>query len=212
MLVATDLTKTFPGPDGPVPVLRGLSLTVEAGAFVAVRGPSGCGKSTLLLILGGMLRPDAGRVTVAGQDLYALSASARGDLRARAIGMVFQRFHQLPYLDVRDNVLLPACAGPLVDPGRADLLIERFGLTHRRHHRPDRLSTGERQRTALARALLHQPGLILADEPTGNLDPDNARLVVAALREAAGAGAAVVLVTHDPVIAAAADRVVELGR
>ena len=212
MLVASDVTKSFAGPDGPVPVLRGLSLTVEAGSFVAVRGPSGCGKSTLLLILGGMLRPDAGRVTVAGKDVYALSASARGALRATSIGMVFQRFHLLPYLDVQGNVLLPECAAALADPGRADQLIERFGLSHRRHHRPDRLSTGERQRTALARALLHQPGLILADEPTGNLDPDNGRLVVGALREAASAGAAVVLVTHDPAVAGAADRVVELGR
>ena len=179
---------------------------------MAVRGPSGCGKTTLLLTAGGLLRPDAGKVAVNGQELYALGDEARARIRAANIGFVFQQFHLVPYLSVRDNVLSAALALPLADAGkRAEQLLDELGLAHRSHHVPAELSTGERQRTALARALLHQPRLLLADEPTGNLDADNGRLVLAKLAEHAHAGGAVLLVTHDADAAAQSHRVVTFG-
>ena len=212
ILQAEGVTKVFPGPGGTVPVINHLSLSVAAGEFVAVRGSSGCGKSTLLLMLGAMLRPDHGRVRVCGEDVYALSGRDRAALRAARIGFVFQRFHLVPYLDALDNLLLPSMALPVLKEteNRAVELLERFGLTHRSRHRPDQLSIGERQRLALARALLNRPSVLLADEPTGNLDPDNAGIVVEALTGFAQAGGAVLLVTHDPVMAAASDRIVLL--
>ncbi len=194
-----------------VAALRGISLAVDAGAFVALQGPSGCGKTTLLLIAGGLLAPDAGTVRVAGTDLYALSPEGRARHRAATIGFVFQQFHLVPYLSVRENVLAPAMAAPVPDAAtRADALIGRFGLGHRARHVPAALSTGERQRTALARALLLQPKLILADEPTGNLDEANAKAVLDALAEFARNGGAVLMVTHDADVAARAGRVVRM--
>lgn len=211
-LAITNLVKTYAGPRGPVRALSGLSLTVAAGEFVAVQGPSGCGKSTLVLAAGGLLRPDAGVVRVAGQDPYALSSEARAAFRAEHIGFVFQQFHLVPYLSVRDNVLAPALARPRQTVReRADALIARLGLRDRAHHLPEQVSVGERQRTALARALLNQPGLILADEPTGNLDRDNAERVLDELATYAQGGGAVLLVTHDAAAAARAVRVVRMA-
>ena len=162
-------------------------------------------------IAGGLLRPDTGAVTVAGAEPYTLSPEQRSRFRVQNVGFVFQQFHLVPYLSVRENILSPVLAwwkGGLHE--RADQLIERFGLGPRRDHRPGELSTGERQRTALARALLHQPKVILADEPTGNLDAPNADLVLRTLRECADEGAAVLLVTHDSSAADRADRVVPM--
>jgi len=213
MIRLKDLSKSFHGPEGPVRALEGVSLTVGTGEFVAVQGPSGSGKTTLLLITGGLLAPDSGQVQVAGQEPYGLSADRRARFRAETIGFVFQQFHLIPYLNVRDNILAPTLAGGPADGQthrRADELIERFGLTGRAKHTPAGLSTGERQRTALARALLNDPKLLLADEPTGNLDHDNAKTVLGYMAEFAQAGGAVLLVTHHPEASAAAQRTVRL--
>lgn len=213
LLQLTQIAKTYrAGQPGEVRALPPLSLDLAAGEFAAVQGPSGCGKTTLLLIAGGLLAPTAGRVTLAGEDPYALSPERRAEFRARHLGFVFQQFHLVPYLSVFENVLAPALATTLPDArARAEELMARFGLQARRHHVPGELSTGERQRTALARALLNRPRLLLADEPTGNLDGENAAIVLAHLREFAQAGGAVLLVTHEDAAAARADRIVRLA-
>ena len=203
--------KTYKGASGQVLAVDGLSLSLDAGDFVAVQGPSGCGKSTLLLLAGGLLAPESGSVQIAGEDPYAMTADARSKFRAKNIGFVFQQFHLVPYLSVLDNVLAPSIASSL--PGseqRARELIDQFGLSHRLEHTPGELSSGERQRAALARALLNHPKVLLADEPTGNLDAENATEVLNHLREFASSGGAVLLVTHDAQAAAAADRVIHL--
>ena len=215
MLRATGLSKTYRMPGKEVRALDGVSLEVAAGELVAVEGPSGCGKTTLLLVAGALLRPDAGQVTVNGQDPYALAPEARARFRAAGIGFVFQQFHLLPYLSVLDNILAPTLAGDLPDARRrAEELADHFGLAERRGHVPSELSTGERQRVALARAVLPRPHILLADEPTGNLDEASGRAVLGHLAEYAAAGAAVLLVTHDPRAAGYAHRVirVEAGR
>lgn len=211
VLQIQDVEKAYEGPAGKVSVLAGVSMELAKGEFVAVRGSSGCGKSTLLLAAGGLLAPGRGTICVSGEDLYAMAADARARHRAANIGFVFQQFHLIPYLDVLDNVLAPAMALPVADARRkACGLIERFGLSPRIHHVPAALSTGERQRTALARALLHEPPLLLADEPTGNLDEANGETVLAHLAEFAASGGAVLLVTHDPKAAKHAHRVLQM--
>ena len=209
MLSLRDISKRYGRGDRAVDALRHVSLDVAEGEFVVVRGPSGCGKTTLLLAAGGLLAPDDGSVGVVGQDPYALDADRRAALRASAIGFVFQRFHLLPYLSVIDNVLAPSLAANVGDARRrAGQLIERFGLADRAGHLPAELSTGEQQRAALARALLNEPRIVLADEPTGNLDEVNGREVLAALAEQARDGRAVLLVTHDRQAEAFAHRTV----
>lgn len=193
--------------------LDGVSLTLRAGEMRFVVGASGSGKSTLLLCAGGLLHPDSGRVSLEGEDLYALSDEARASRRSRRIGFVFQQFHLIPYLDVLENILAPTLAGFEGDPRiRAGELIEQFGLGDRRNHAPSELSVGERQRVALARALLYRPRLLLADEPTGNLDAENSRIVMDCLTGFAGAGGAVLVVTHDPAFATAEALRLEKGR
>lgn len=194
-----------------VPVLRECSFSVTAGEFVAVMGQSGCGKSTLLLTAGGLLTPQAGIVTVNDQHVYALPPRERAAFRAATIGFVFQQFHLVPYLTVMQNVLSPVLANPTHDAtARAEQLISQFGLQDRSHHTPNQLSVGERQRTALARALLHHPSLILADEPTGNLDHENSEFVLQHLKDYTAQGGTVLLVTHDETAARFADRTVRL--
>ena len=198
MLDLHNARKLYRRPEGVVRALDGVSLSVEEGEFVAVQGPSGCGKTTLLLAAGGLLAPDEGTVTVDGQAIYDHPPERRAAIRAHKIGFVFQQFYLVPYLDVLDNVLSPSLA--VSSDGarrRAMELIEHFGIADRLHHTPAELSTGERQRTALARALLNRPKLLLADEPTGNLDGDNAQAVLEYLTEFARSGGAVLLVTHD---------------
>ena len=198
MLDVQTIRKRYRGSNDEVRALDGVSLTVGSGEFVGVQGPSGCGKTTLLLAAGGLLACDDGHVLIDGKDPYALSPNDRARFRATKVGFVFQQFHLVPYLSVLDNILAPTLAMDSADAERrARELIEHFALRERAHHRPSELSTGERQRTALARALLHRPGLLLADEPTGNLDADSARVVLACLAEFADAGGAVLLVTHD---------------
>ena len=202
------VSKVYDAPRGKVRALDDVSLHVEPGEFVAIKGPSGSGKSTLLLTLGGMVRPTTGRVIVAETNLYALSSRERASFRAENIGFVFQMFHLVPYLDVLENVLLPTLtgAGPRGGREQALELLERFGMTHRIDHKPAELSTGERQRVAMARALLHRPRVILADEPTGNLDPGNAAEVMRYLVEFQHEGGTVVMVTHEQVAEGSAQR------
>ena len=195
-----NISKTYQGPDGPLEVLKGVSLEVSAGEFAAVQGPSGCGKSTVLLVAGGLLSPEQGEVLIDGENPYALDAVQVGRLRAKKVGFVFQQFHLIPYLSVSDNVLAPSMAVPEDAAGareRAKEMIGHFKLTERASHLPSELSAGECQRVALARALLNQPKVLLADEPTGNLDPENGEIVLASLAEFADNGGAVLLVTHD---------------
>jgi ABC-type lipoprotein export system ATPase subunit len=211
VLEIRQLHKSYTEARGEVHALQDIDLDLAAGDFVAVQGPSGSGKSTLLLVVGGLLAPTAGRVVLDGRDLYALSPLERARLRATAIGFVFQQFHLIPYLSVRDNVLAPSLAMAAQGQAeRASELISHFGLEARAHHRPAQLSVGERQRTALARALLNRPRLLLADEPTGNLDEENARIVSRYLAEFAENGGAVLLVTHAGEVARYARRIVRL--
>ncbi len=211
MLEASGLTKQFSGPDGRVSALSGVSLRAEPGQFLAVRGPSGCGKTTLMMILGALLRPSAGEVRIGGENPYQLSAEARSRFRAERIGFVFQEFYLVPYLSVLENIMAPSLARPHPRAeARARELIGRFQLDDRAAHVPAALSTGERQRVALARALFHQPKLLLADEPTGNLDADNAARVLDHLAAFAKGGGTVLMVTHHPDAAEYAQRVLEM--
>ena len=210
MVKVDDVTKLYRGPQGEVRALDGVSLHVAEGEFVAIRGASGSGKSTLLLTLGAMVRPTSGRVTVAGSDVYALSPSERARFRAENIGFVFQLFHLVPYLSVLENVLVPSLASRGAERASAPALLERFGLTHRIRHRPAELSIGERQRVAMARALLNRPRLILADEPTGNLDPANATEVMSHLADLHRSGTTIVIVTHEEVAERYAQRTISI--
>lgn len=214
VLELVNVGRTYRGAAGEVRAVENVSLSLPAGRMTAVVGPSGCGKSTLLLCAGGLLQPTAGRVSIEGKNPYELTGDARARLRAEVIGFVFQQFHLVPYLSVRDNIVSPALGLPSTDPReslqRADELIERLGLTSRRDHVPAALSSGERQRTALARALFNRPRLLLADEPTGNLDTENGDIVLAHLRDFATEGGAVLLVTHDPEAVTRADESIRL--
>jgi ABC-type lipoprotein export system ATPase subunit len=211
MIRCDEVTKVFRKNGSEVTSLDRFTAEVAKGEFVAVRGPSGSGKTTLLLTLGGMQRPSAGSVQLARRDLYALSPAERARLRSSEIGFVFQMFHLVPYLDLLANVLL-ACPGkPSAEVRqRASGLMDELGLADRASHRPGELSAGERQRLAVARALLNRPKLILADEPTGNLDPENAAEVIRHLAEFHRGGGTVVLVTHGAAADAHADRTLRL--
>lgn len=213
LLQVHNVSKTYVTSPSTVRAVSDVSLQVCDGEFIAVQGPSGCGKSTLLLIAGVLLRPDSGQVLFDGQDPYVLNTDARAEFRARTMGFVFQQFHLVPFLSVLDNVLTPALAlnsSTVEVRDRGLQLIERFGLADRRQHVPAKLSSGERQRAAMARALMNQPKFILADEPTGNLDHQNADAVLGYLAEFAAGGGAVLLVTHDDRAVAHAKRVIQL--
>jgi len=213
LLQIDNVSKSYADGQTKVRAVHNVSVQVSKGEFVAVQGASGCGKSTLLLIAGALLKPDSGQVQIDGQDPYALNPDARAEFRAGKIGFVFQQFHLVPYLSVLDNVLAPALG---VANSKSDVrdrglsLIERFGLSDRIQHVPSKLSTGERQRVAMARALLNQPQIILADEPTGNLDHQNADALLGYLAEFATGGGGVLMVTHDDRAVARATRVVHL--
>jgi putative ABC transport system ATP-binding protein len=213
VLEARGLAKTYSGDGIDVLALRGVDLDVEEGEFVAIMGPSGCGKSTLLHLLGGLDRPTAGSIAIAGRRVEGLSEAAWAVLRRREIGFVFQFFNLVGNLTVAENVELPAL---LVGTGRAqartrrDELLERLGVGARPDTLPSRLSGGQQQRVALARAVVNRPRILLADEPTGNLDSSSAREVLSLLRELRSEGQTLVLATHDARVAAAADRVLQL--
>ncbi len=211
MLELLDVSKSYPGVSSPVEVLRKVSFSVSAGEFVAIQGPSGCGKTTMLLLLGGLLAPSSGKVQLDHEDIYAMSAETRAQWRASHLGIVFQLFHLIPYLNVEDNILAPTLAITVPHAReRLEALLTQFQLTARRGHVPSALSIGERQRTAMARALLTHPACLLVDEPTGNLDAENAEIVTTALADYTRQGGIVVMVTHDLAAAARAQRRVSL--
>jgi len=212
MLELKNIGKTFQCPQGQIEALKEVSLSVSAGEFVSVQGASGSGKSTLLLTAGGLLKPDKGEVLIAGENPYQMGTNSRSRLRAEKIGFVFQQFYLVPYLSVLENVMSPSAAINNRDAKSCALkLIEHFNIAHRINHLPGQLSTGERQRTALARALLNGPELILADEPTGNLDEENGKVVLGFLAEFVTNGAAVLIVTHDVRIGGYADKNITLS-
>jgi putative ABC transport system ATP-binding protein len=217
ILEARDLTKSYPLGETTVDALRGVSLSVAAGEFVALMGPSGSGKSTLLQLLGGLDRPTAGEVILEGEVISQLSDDRATRLRRDRTGFVFQSFNLIPLLDVTENVALPfTIAGQ--DPSRGEIglrirdVIELVDLKGKEHHKPDQLSAGEQQRVAVARALVTRPALLFADEPTGNLDYTTGTEILDALwRSCEERRQTIVLVTHDSKAAAYADRVLVVG-
>lgn len=207
MLQVQGLAKRY----GEVDVFRDVSLAVAPGEFVAIVGESGVGKSTLLNCMAGLDTWDAGHVVVDGTDLSTLDDEARALLRRRKLGFVFQAFHVLPHLDVAQNVGLPLLLLQRPDPQRVQAMLDAVGLPGLGHRLPQELSGGQLQRVAIARALVHRPSLLLADEPTGNLDPATAARILEVLHaQARESGAALVLVTHSTAAAARADRVLHL--
>jgi ABC-type lipoprotein export system ATPase subunit len=212
--VAADaVVKDYRVAGGTVHALRGVSLTVEPARMVAVVGPSGCGKSTLLHLLGGVDVPSAGSVTLLGRPTHTLGDAALARLRLESVGFVFQRFFLLPMLTAEENVMLPMLEAGVPAAGRrarVRALLERVGLAERAGHRPGQLSGGEMQRVAIARALANRPALLLADEPTGELDEATGRDVFGLLRGAAREGCAVIVVTHNAELASLADRQIRM--
>jgi len=214
MLALEGLSKSFDGA-GARQVLRHVSLRVPSGEYIAIMGESGAGKSTLLNLIAGLDRPDAGRVLLDGEDLTSLDDAACTRLRRVKMGFVFQAFHLLPHLSVERNVALPLALNGIVGRDaavRIDEMLAAVGLSERRHDSPANLSGGEMQRVAVARALIHKPALVLADEPTGNLDADSATEVLELLRSQLKRDRATgILVTHSTIAAATADRVYRLS-
>ncbi len=207
-----DLTKTYGVGEAEVRALDGVNVQVQRGEFVAIVGPSGSGKSTLMNILGCLDRPTSGTYFLDGRDVSRLSKNELAAVRSRKIGFVFQSFNLLPRLSALDNVLLPLLYNPAekLTVGeyrhRAESALTAVGLGHRQHHRPNQLSGGQQQRVAIARALINRPALILADEPTGNLDSKASQEVVELLHQLNGQGVTLIMVTHEPDLAAQAQR------
>ena len=214
LISAHNLTKVYGSGDTAVRALDNVSFEVEPGEFVAVMGPSGCGKSTLLHLLGGLDRPTSGTVTIDGHNLSDLSDAKLTELRRHHIGFIFQFFNLIPVLNAVENAALPVTLDGVRQAEareRATDWLRKVGLEERLDHRPDQLSGGQQQRVAVARALVANPALILADEPTGNLDTRSSEEITALLRQVANEwGRAVIIVTHDPRIAAHADRIIFL--
>ncbi len=212
MIKLSGVSKVYRTKHGEVRAVDGVTLAIDAGEFVALKGHSGSGKSTLLALLGGLALPNAGSVLVAGHDVGKLSSSERARFREENVGFVFQMFHLLPYLSVLDNVLVAAAANARVaSRDYAKQLLNEFGMSERITHRPSQLSAGERQRVAMARALLNRPKLLLADEPTGNLDEKSAAALLSFLGGFHQEGGTIVLATHDERAAERADRSLEMS-
>ena len=214
VVTATDLSRRYGEGEAAVDALRGVSLTVGAGELVAVMGPSGSGKSTLMHLLAALDKPTSGTVTIAGEDVGHLSDRGVTLLRREHIGFVFQFFNLLPMLSAEENVLLPlSIAGEKPEPEFFKELMERVGLTQRKNHRPSELSGGQQQRVAIARALVKEPKVLLADEPTGNLDEDTRDEIIGLLDKLwQDNGLTMIMVTHDPKAAEKAHRLVHLEK
>jgi putative ABC transport system ATP-binding protein len=203
--------KNYPGGSGPLEVLREVTLDIEAGIWMTIRGPSGSGKSTLLHLLGLLDTPSRGSYRLNGRPVHDLSDDERSRLRNRHIGFIFQQFHLFEEMNVLENVTTPLLYAPASTSSeegfqRALRLIERVGLSQRSGHRPTQLSGGEMQRAAIARALVNRPDLVLADEPTGNLDSATGSEIVSLLREIHREGATIVMITHDAELARLGER------
>ncbi|PYS26681.1 MAG: ABC transporter ATP-binding protein [Acidobacteria bacterium] len=213
ILKAENLEKIYRVGRVDVPALRGVSLAAQEGEFVAVMGPSGCGKSTMLHLLGGLLTPTSGRIVVDGEDLTAASDAKRTDIRRRKIGFVFQRFNLFPTLTADGNLRLAERihGNGADDPARRREILRMLHLEDKMHHKPLELSGGEQQRVALARAVVNRPAIVLADEPTGNLDSENSALVLKMFRELNDRfNQTIIMITHNPEAAAACQRVIQM--
>jgi putative ABC transport system ATP-binding protein len=210
-----DLTRTFPMPSGPVTALRSVSIQISQGEYVAITGPSGCGKSTLLHLLGCVDSPSAGSLIFEGRDASRLTESDRSRIRLTRVGFVFQRFFLLPMLDAWENIELPQAERGVPVSERRDRtrdLLDYVGLLDRARHRPSQLSGGEMQRVAIARALANRPALLLADEPTGELDEDTGEQIAGLFDRVHADGTAIVVVTHNPLLALRAKRHLTMKR
>src|SRR5579859_337444 len=214
IIQAENVTKVYRIGKVDVPALRGVSLEVQGGEFVSIVGPSGSGKSTLFYILGGLTGPTSGRVLIEGADFSRISDSERTRLRRRRIGFVFQKFNLLPTLSARNNIAIAgdiAGANDNTDPAYVDKITHMLGIAERLDHRPAEMSGGEQQRVALARALINRPGIILADEPTGNLDSKNSEIVLKMLQQSnQELGQTVLMITHNPEAARYGHRIVHM--
>jgi putative ABC transport system ATP-binding protein len=212
ILKTENLWKVYRQGNVDVPALRGVSVDVPPGEFLSIMGPSGCGKSTLLHVIGGLASPTRGKVLLDGNDLSALSDAERTRLRRHKVGFVFQRFNLLPTLSARDNIALAQhIHGNGFDPHRFDVVTTMLGLTGRLTHKPSELSGGEQQRVAIARAIINEPKIVLADEPTGNLDSKSSDNVLAMLKQLnQDLGQTIVMITHNPDAAAIGHRVIHM--
>ena len=212
MIELHGVSRTVPSGDGMLTILHPLDLTIDEGRVVAITGPSGSGKSTLLGLLAGLDAPSTGRIVIDGQDITAMSEDDLARFRGRRIGFVFQFFHLLPSLTAAENVRVPLEIAGAADPGsRAGALLSEVGLASRGHHYPSQLSGGEQQRVAIARALANDPVILMADEPTGNLDSSTGRQVIELLVSVnRSRGTTIILVTHDPELALLADVTIAL--
>lgn len=209
-----EISKTYHVGKVEVPALRGVSLSIDKGEFVSIVGPSGSGKSTLFYILGGLARADSGRVLIEGNDFAGMSDAERTRMRRRKIGFVFQKFNLLPTLNAGQNIEIArqiAGSDGNHDPKHFESVVELLGIGRRLKHRPSEMSGGEQQRVALARALINRPAIVLADEPTGNLDSVNSEVVLGMLRHSNQQfGQTVLMITHNPEAAAYGDRIVHM--
>ena len=211
LLDVKNLTKSYPGADGPVPVLQGVDLTLDAGETLALTGESGSGKSTLLHLVGGLDAADGGSIRIEGREITHLDDQGRAELRRRDVGVIFQQFNFIPSLDVAANIAFQARLSGDLDMSRLNTLADALGLTPHLSKYPENLSGGQQQRVAIARTLMARPKLVLADEPTGNLDEDTADEVLGQMLElVAQTGAALMVVTHSPNIAARMGRQLHL--
>ena len=213
MLQLENITKKYTKGNQAIFALDNVSLRAGQGEFVVVRGASGSGKTTLLLVAGGLLKPNSGKILINDVDIYDLTSEERAIFRANNIGFVFQQYHLIPYLTILENVKLPMLANKSIIPDNDVIeLIDSLGLKERLYHTPGELSAGEKQRTALARALLFKPKILLADEITGNLDLDNAKIVMDSLTNFTSSGGTVLLVTHDSTASELAHKIMFLDK
>ena len=212
ILKVENLSKVYGTGEGEVRALNGVSFSVEKGQFLAIIGPSGSGKSTLLHILGGVDRPTSGKVFLEGQDVFAQDEDHLAVFRRRQVGLIYQFYNLIPVLNVTENITLPVLLdGRKIDQNRLDELIRELNLSGREKHLPNQLSGGQQQRVSIGRALMNSPALLLADEPTGNLDSRNSQEIVALLKKANQQyGQTLIMITHDESIALQADRIISL--